>query len=437
MRKSKFAAVSIAFVVAGSGGCNSGGESPKEEPAKELGRATSPIINGIASTSDQDAVVLLVLRVRGQGVGQCTGTLVAPKLVVTARHCVAEIEDGDGACSASGNPVGGGTPTAIDFAAADIDVYTGTQATRFTSSTSKAAAHGKQLVHEGRSTLCNSDVAFIVLDRSVQGRIAPMRLKTPPVLGEKLTAVGWGLTEDGTLPRERVQRSGIAVTKVGPFVQDLQSGIGIGPSELMAGESTCSGDSGGPTFSSKGALVGIVSRGSNGQEPTPASPAAHCLGPNVVKIFTHLSQKSALVTKAFSLAGAEPRIEGDAVASGVGEPCKLDYDCSSNACIEGKCERRCDDGTTCADDEECSSVKNKKICAPKPPEPPPVKQPAPPVVPDAGAAAAAPASSESGGCSAGAKSPNAAGASGVMTILAAIAAHALASRRRRRRRRTA
>jgi hypothetical protein len=401
-------------------GCSSGAEPAPGEP---VGVEASPIIKGTASTSDQDAVVLLAMRRGAQLAGTCTGTLVAPNLVLTARHCVAETDHG-ALCSSTGSPVSGGTVGA-DFAPSDIYVYTGVDGIKNVDNRNAANARGKLLVHENARTLCNADIAFMVLDRSIQGRIAPIRIKGAAREGELVTSVGWGLTEAGELPRQRMQRTRVQVLAVGPMVLDQANNIGVGGSEFLVAESICSGDSGGPTFSSKGAVVGVVSRGGGGGD-NPNNEAQNCIGRSVVNTYTHLSAKTALVTKAFAAAGAQPRTEGDPPGKAVGETCKQNLDCSSDACVQGKCERRCDDGTTCAAGEICTAFEDKQVCAPAPaaePEPEAEAAPAP---------AAAPGKTivtETTGCAAAPRGELPAGTVGFALAACALG---LASLRRRR-----
>src|SRR5213082_2790176 len=59
--------------------------SPRAVP-----RAPSFITNGTVDASAHPAVVLVVMDVSGTPTYRCSGTLIAPKLVLTAGHCTGE-----------------------------------------------------------------------------------------------------------------------------------------------------------------------------------------------------------------------------------------------------------------------------------------------------------------------------------------------------------
>jgi V8-like Glu-specific endopeptidase len=249
------------------------------------------VIAGKASTAAQNAVVLLRI---GED-ALCTGTLVAQNLVLTARHCVS-LTDEAIACAPSGDALVGGD-VGPDRIASDIVVLTGTRANAL-----HERARGARIVHDKAKNLCNHDLAFVVLDRPVTGTpLAALRTTESTRVGERVTAVGWGLTEDGVLPRARLQRTAVTVLDVGPSRQSAST-------QFVVGEAICSGDSGGPALAADGALIGVVSYGGNG-DFDPKNPAGGCLGPDARNVYSRVAAFSKLVRTAFAAAGAKVQLE--------------------------------------------------------------------------------------------------------------------------------
>ncbi|MEY4575550.1 MAG: hypothetical protein RL701_253, partial [Pseudomonadota bacterium] len=249
------------------------------------------IIGGKTSSAAQNAVVLLQI----DDSATCTGTLVAPKLVLTARHCVSET-DAELLCAADGSPVRGGR-VGQDIDPERIIVYVGQR-----QSVLEARARGAQLVHGAADNLCNNDIAFLVLDRAVTDTpLAALRMRETTRVGELITSIGWGLTKQGELPKVRLQRRAVPILDVGPSPETP-------PHELLVGESICSGDSGGPALSDRGAIIGVVSSGGNGSFDE-FRPELGCIGPDTTNIYTRVAPFSELVARAFTLAGATPLVE--------------------------------------------------------------------------------------------------------------------------------
>lgn len=274
---------------------------------ERVGQAIQPVIAGQASAREA-VVVLARYDETGARRGFCTGTLVAGNLLLTARHCVAEVEPRVG-CSATGEAVVGGAVLA-DRDPAALRVFVGGAAVTRSLDFQQADASVTSLLVPDGANLCNRDLAFAVLDRKIPGaETAPLRLAGGGQPGESLTSVGFGLTEAGTLPSERRERQGVTVGAVGPESDADDARYGIGPSEFKVGESVCSGDSGGPAFAVTGAVVGVAGRVGGGVTD-PENPAGRCTGAEVYATYTHLGEARALVTAAFAAAGATPWIEG-------------------------------------------------------------------------------------------------------------------------------
>lgn len=327
--------------------------------ADETGEASSGIIRGEASTEAQNAVVLLVMIDRGQGaIAQCTGTLIAPNLVLTARHCVSATRDEGVACKADGTPIAGGVITK-DKAPADIYVITGVNRPNHPD----AQGQGAKLFVTDSKNLCNNDIALVLLQAPVKdAMIAPIRLDAPASVDETITAIGWGVTEKTQDTSTRMQRSGIPIAAVGGNAETQ-----TGPNEFSVGESICSGDSGGPAISETGGgIVGVVSRGGNMTRPTN-NPASSCTGASASNIYTGLSGFKDLILEAFAEAGAEPWLEGegDPRLAKDGEACTGAAACRSNVCLGGKCTPSCAK-KACAADLVCQTEGEVKACVPPP-----------------------------------------------------------------------
>src|SRR5690606_27489347 len=158
----------------------------------------------------QDSVVLLVHydpQDRMTGVGQCTGTLLAPRLVLTARHCVADT-DPYAACDADGEPLAAGVVRG-NHKAESMYVFTGKDRPDFSRGAPDIAGQGMKILDDGGKNLCNHDIALIVLKEPVKdAKISPIRLEAEVERGESITAVGWGVTDKTPQPDQRQQRTG-------------------------------------------------------------------------------------------------------------------------------------------------------------------------------------------------------------------------------------
>lgn len=262
------------------------------------GVALEPIVHGSPSPDAQDYVILLY---DAKAHFACTGTLVAPSLVLTARHCVTKVTSDSIACDENGNATTGGV-LGDDYPPNDLEVHLGpTRARAFPA----PDARGSKIVHDGSDNVCNHDVALLEIAPAITD-VAPARLHldSGPAPHDKLTVVGWGVSGMQLVSTSRGQRTGVPLLAIGPSTFD---GIPVPSNDFLLGESICDGDSGAPAIAeATGAIVGVASFGSNGVESTASDPAASCVdkGKGVLNTFTSLAAFKPLVARALADSGA-------------------------------------------------------------------------------------------------------------------------------------
>lgn len=260
------------------------------DPAQATSQA---VVNGTTSAKAQDFVVQIAIEKSTKMIPYCTGTMIAKSLVITARHCVGELDADE--------------IKVADFVPSKLAIYVGTDAGPRTAK-HDPDAYGAKLFTDGTKEVA-LDIAVLLLDRALDVPTAPIRLASGAKKGEALDIVGYGITEDDRYPMARQQRTGLEVVRTGPGKSKL---FELLEGEFQLGEAACSGDSGGPALSSEtGALVGIASRVSNGTDRSDATPSSFCLGSAAEDVYTDLTPAKAFIEKAFAAAEATPWLEGE------------------------------------------------------------------------------------------------------------------------------
>ena len=287
----------LTLVVSLATGC-----SGTPQPAEDLGQAASPIIDGTASDASQDAVVRLLVfgSANSTSAEVCTGTLLAPDIVLTARHCVSRAQESVTCLEVDGMLVGGAIYE--DHQPENIIVLVGPKP-----DPNATDAKGAKIFHDSATNLCGHDLALVVLDRRLASPIAPLRTGAPVTMNERFTAVGWG-TDGTAFPAVRQQRANVQVQALGPTVLDLDTGhrVAIGSNELLTDEADCAGDSGSPGLDAMtGAVIGVASRSGVGASD-PASPCR-----NSKNVYTLPSGFQDVIAAAFDGSGEQLWVEGN------------------------------------------------------------------------------------------------------------------------------
>jgi MYXO-CTERM domain-containing protein len=343
-------------------------------PSSGVAEEDEPIIGGMNSDATQNSVIRISVRSDG-GVYECSGTLLAPNLVLTARHCVSATADESVGCTSKGVGDAGGMVFG-DFDPTTMTVGYGNTRGRADGGMggmrptmmgdAGVRPHGMKIYHDDSTNLCNHDLALILLDTKIAGAlISPIRLDDPPAVGETFTAIGWGVTSTTPNPTTRQERADVAITAVGPS-NDFG---GVAPNEFLIGEAICSGDSGGPALDSdSNAILGVVSRGGNGVND-PNNPSAGCIGAR--NIYTQVMPFSDLIMQAYTEAGATPWLEGtpNPNLGATGDACATGAACQSGMCLGGGdagggiCTQECT-VYVCPAGLECQNGLGTRVCGP-------------------------------------------------------------------------
>jgi len=236
VRRSSFALLAAVAALGPLAGCGGGDSSPTApSPAVPVsgpsstacdvlgGRAglSVSIVNGVACSTANSPVVLLNLRHQdGFSAGACSGTVIAPRAVLTAAHC-------------------------LDEGVAGVRVWRGV------GEEIVATSFHSQPRYDGNDS--SFDIGVVLTGQDLERPAVPLLLGRDARVGEQAIIAGWGRDE---LDVSRVLRAGTTtLASVGAALLETRYTPGA------AGSGVCAGDSGGPILASEGgwAVAGVTS----------------------------------------------------------------------------------------------------------------------------------------------------------------------------------
>lgn len=271
--------------------------------ATDVAARRAGILDGEASGVEDDAVVA-IFSTAESGIGFfCSGALVAPNLLMTAASCISvRTNTTSFRCTPEGeveNDGSGAGELGDLFPAERIEVSVGPLRS------DEPAAFGQSILGTGTTTVCRNDLAFVVLDRSLEHvPLLPVRLSGVVEPGDLVTAIGYGLNNENSVTT-RLRADALEVLDVG-----------VPPRTFTIGSGPCFGDFGGPALSTEtGAAIGVLSL-----------THGDCQSDLARSVYTDLAQFEELALRAFEAAGAEPLLEGSPQTGSSADASKGDSD---------------------------------------------------------------------------------------------------------------
>jgi trypsin len=335
-----------------------------------VGAVTQPVVAGELSGPELEATVLVVFDYEPATPGAFllgSGVLIAPNVIVTARHNIVDssppnyTNSAPYICGGDGEPVedgNGGGYVSAEGAAENIKVYVGNLLHDVVGSA--PAARGVQVFDDASPTLCSHDIAFVLLDRAIE-EVRPVQLRwsTPPAVGESIELVGWGMTDGGAMEFAPLSHylDDLPIIAVGPEIPDPTQVDGqTVPRTFETGPGICHGDSGGSALDEDGMLLGIALRFTGMVSPNAPDPCAVSTNESVfIQVRLFADQLDEVLAAAGQVAWLEGSPEPGSVSAG--EACGADYDCKSGLCQQresgGVCGRACQSDADCSQGDVC------------------------------------------------------------------------------------
>lgn len=343
-------------------GCGEPQSSEKNQVDKVqsvLGTVTGAIKGGY--TDENTTGVLGMIHQSNYGVSSCTGSLIAPNVVLTAQHCIAPIQGSDQGVDCGSSGFGNVYPASSLFVTPNTFMgwnsfdYTGAAEVHVPS-----GGYGNQWGED--SLVCGNDVAILVLSKPIDSASAKLmipRVDIPLQKNEEYSAVGYGATNqagDGSGTRRR--RDNLSTECIGGDCPYYYS-YSVKDAEWVGDTGVCQGDSGGPAVDSINRVVGVASRGGNNCS-SPVYGYVYAWGDWIKEQTVLATQKAGVVTPKWALGWpTDPKFSFEIAGN-----CEVGTDCISGICEGGVCSRSCAAEAPCPDGFACLGT--PAVCQPAP-----------------------------------------------------------------------
>jgi hypothetical protein len=229
----------------------------------DIGRQASAIQGGAADTAVTDGFAVGITNKLG---GVCSGTLVAPNLVLTARHCVVPPVSGSEVVTCKSS-------FAANVPASALQITTSANLYH-----AKSYYKAIDILTPADASFCGNDIALVLLEKSVP--IAEATPVTPVVqfsmtdhskVSGQVVAIGFGITnpslDDSGQRRRRENIDILCVEGDKQYACEGSTADMKGTAEFVTAGFVCSGDSGSGAFDQKSfesgqpLVLGTLSRG--------------------------------------------------------------------------------------------------------------------------------------------------------------------------------
>jgi hypothetical protein len=391
--------VCVLLALAAAGGCSSAPPAPEPTAA-----ASSAIQGGTTDTTDHNFAVGVFQNTSGGPAnacltgqaqcGMCSGALLAPNLVATARHCVASLSSTTVDCSTSN--FGAVLPT-TSFLVWNTPVI---------SAGSQFYGVSKIVVPSGanQTGVCGNDLALIILSQNVSVPQYVEPVLNPALTDHKswattVTAIGYGIDtptdSNGTSAGTRRIKQNIGLVCIPndtTFVDcfsDPTAKQFMAASEFQSGDGTCEGDSGSSAYdqtqfgAGKWVSFGVLSRGGVSSDGQTCTGSVYSRFDSWAQLIIDTANQAAAAggypPPAWTTGGTSSSSSGSSGGSsgggsgsgavgadggpttgrGDGTVCGANTDCSSQNCVstDGKnfvCASPCGASNACASGSSCN-----------------------------------------------------------------------------------